>query len=388
MTKSSISIGLVLLLFSAMILLSAMSSVTKVRAQLEWEVTATEVIVRTPEFEIHVSKRGGIVAYYLGGAQVLGETSLAFWGPGWSGFWQTTGEGEITKEPNIEQFEGGVKITTYCRWDIPKGLYFDFITVHRIYESGAVVISYLVKTWEASDFAGAAIFVRYPCDVFKGRYFAAFKGGNLVFEVEKLPEEHEPGSGFWRIQSGVFSVAYISAPGGAINVILAYITPSEIDTELSDEREWGGNEYATKGWIQDLVPKTAGGEANFTWIIFPHTRGGEFNKRAVEIMQLQASAYSYVAKVERIARSAAAKENLAKAKALLPKVLEAICRADLDTAKRYADEAYNYARAAFTIELRRASTLYIIIPLVVCVVVLGWAIRRWARSWKAERIEG
>ncbi|MCD6096361.1 MAG: hypothetical protein J7J99_07365 [Thermoprotei archaeon] len=378
---------IVLLLLTTIALFTAFPAVTRVRAQkLQYSIEDNTITVTGPEFDIVISKGGGINEYRMGGARVLGETDIAFWGPGWSGFTATAWGSAPTKEPDIEETDWGLKITTYSRLEAIAGnVNYDVTAVFRIYKTGAVVVSFELKCIKPSDFAGAAVFVSYACETFKNKYFAAFKGRSKVFEVEKLPPEHEPGSGFWTIKSGTFSVAYASGPG--LNIILAYLNPPEINTELSDEREWGGNEYATKGWVQDLIPKKEGGTVNFTWILFPHTKGPSFNERVLKILQMQAQTQSYILKVERIARSASAVENLKKSKELLPQVLRAICMADLDKAESLVTQAFNYAKTAFTIEFRRTTTFYIIIPMVVCVVLAGYAIRRWARTWKAERTE-
>ncbi|RLF16956.1 MAG: hypothetical protein DRJ66_02050 [Thermoprotei archaeon] len=382
------------------LLLAIINTCNLTKAQeLTYEITDTEIVVTGATFEIHISKGGGINAYYFMGYPVLGTlgegVAINIWDRDWSA--HPTTRAEVIKDPEVKMYDWGLMIKTYSRVENPnKNLFYKYTTVHKIYKSGAVVISTVVEAYKDSDFAGGAILITFPCQFYKSGKVFAYRQGDISFKVEELPPEYNPEAeqeGFV-ISSGTLDSGYlVMPPEGKINVIIVYVDPPEIKyLEVSDARAWGSDYFYLCSWVApdwtglNLIPISAGDSHNFTWIVFPHNNGPSFSERFIKILNEGKRANDYILKVEKIAKSAKAKEDLKKAKEMLSKLLDAICSGDLDKAEGYATNAYKYARSAYSTEATRAGIRYIVIPIVICVALYGIAAKKW-KGGEPEEIE-
>ena len=388
-------------IIATILVLTTVGTCNTTKAQaLSYTMTDTEIVVSGATFEVHISKSGGITAYYFMGYPVLGTigegVAINIWDRDWAA--HPTTSATVIKDPEIKEYDWGLLIKTYSKVELPnKGMFYEYTTVHRVYKSGAVVISTIVKALKDSDFAGAAILITFPCKYYYNGKFIAYRQGSVSFSVDSFPPEYNPEAeqeGFV-IKHGMLDSGYLALPPeGKINVLVVFINPPEIKyIEVSDARAWGSDYFYLCDWVApdwtglNLIPRSAGDSYNFTWMIFPHNNGPNFSERFLKIMNEGKAANNYIRKVEKIVKSAKAKADLEKARASLSKLISAICSGNLDKAEQFATDAYKYARSAYSTEATRAGIRYIIIPIVICVALYGLAAKKWKGGAPEEEEE-
>jgi len=378
-------------IITAILVLTTVGTCNTTKAQaLSYTVTDTEIVVSGVTFEVHISKSGGITAYYFMGYPVLGTVGEGVtlnvrdkdW---WS---HPTTMATVIKDPEIKEYDWGLLIKTYSKVELPeKSFFYRYTTVHKIYKSGAVVISTVVEALKDSVIKGGAILITFPCKYYANGKFIAYRQGSISFTVDSFPPEYNPEALQYGevIVSGPADSGYLVPPfEEKINILIVFINPPEIKTtHVSDERGWGNDYFWIRGWVApawtglNLIPTTAGDEYNFTWIVFPHNNGPSFSESFINIINEGKTANNYIHNVEKIVKSAKAKADLEKARTSLSKLIPAICSGDLDKAEQFATDAYKYARSAYSTETTRAGIRYIIIPIVICVALYGLAAKKW-----------
>jgi len=386
-TKYLISLIMVVILISTIV---GMCNPIKAQQELSYTITDNEIIVSSTTFEIHISKGGGIAEYHFRGYLILGSkgvgTALILRDKDWRA--RPTTIATPIKDPEIEKCDWGLLIKTYSEDVLPaKSFAYRYTTIHKIYKSGAIVMSTVVEAIEDSKIQAASIMFKLPCGVYSNGKFIAYRQGAISFTVDSFPPEYikealEKGH---TITRGMLDSGYLAlAPEGKINVVIIFIDPPEIKrVDVQDARRWREDafwlrNYVAPGWSGlDLIPRTAGDSYNFTWIVFPHNSGSSFSERIINILVEGKNALNYINKVEEIAKSAKARDYIQKARASLSELIPTICSGDLDKAEELATNAYEYARSAYSTEVTQIGIRYIIIPILICVALYGLAAKKW-----------
>ena len=353
------------------------------QGELKYTVTDTDVIVRGAGFEVYISLRGGIEKYVMDDTEVLKDTAVYMWGPHWRGAGFTTQIGDVIKSPDIKPIEGGLRIITYARWNRPQyNQFFDVVTVHEVYESGVVYVIQNITAYKDSQYELAVVMASLLCSVYAGRNATLYRGGSKIATVYLKTEPAKPATRI--LFSGAFDILQISAPGGAASLLFVVLNPPVVGGWIQDYRAWGADYYAVMPTVEGFSYKKSmskGETATVKFLVFPHKKGAEFNAKAIEALSKQVSTYKYVAQVKSFAKSKRALSYVEKAEKLLPSVLSYICKGDVDGALNVVNEAYSYARKAYNTELMRTSTLLIIIPAVISLIIIArYGIRALRRS--------
>jgi len=383
--RKKVLIPLSILLLSAILL----SQVSYVKCKLEYQITESYINVIGPNFEVHVSPAGGLVGYFVGGVQALEKASIFIWGPGYKYNKFIVDYFTPVEDPKIEEIEGGLRIITHSKCNLPQySLFLECITVHEIYESGVVIINHTLSAWKDTSYEKMASRIRLSVDMYGGAKLIGYKGGKKVLELE-LPKEFK-GGGYY-LAKGSYSILSVSIPGTQVSLLfISFEPPLPKRVEIGDDRKYGANYFSVRVRVSGYTFPSSGMKEGYkgviAYLIFPHMLGKEFNDKAISVLQKQASVYDYISKVKEIAKSEKAKEYIAKAEELARDVLKAICMGNIDTALKYAEDAYNYAEKAYRTESTMVGVRYIIIPLIAYFVIIFLVIRRWSKRYKA--IEG
>ncbi|RLF15942.1 MAG: hypothetical protein DRJ66_03695 [Thermoprotei archaeon] len=357
----------VLLTVTVLILIPIITSTNLAYAteatKLSWQVTANDITIVSPAFEIHVSKTGGISSYLFAGMQVQNIGLLIH--PHGGGWYFTTTYGTMLKDPIVEQFERGVKIVTFARWDNPDyDMHFDITMEHYVYETGAVIISVLIQTWQDTPSIGfASKIFQLPPDIFKGSSVEGYYGGSLAFS-STIPSEKT-----WLIGKGFTQVLIITQR--TVSIVYVNLDPI-VDMEIN----WPYFIEAKTKFTKNF-PVYKGQELKLMFLFWMHDKGEDFNKRLVQLFTKLSDAMAKIEQGKTAFKISMARKSLIKAEESIPEALNAIALADLSKAEELVNNVYNLARRGYLTEVRVRTSIYILIPLAISITLLIWAKIKW-----------
>jgi len=331
--------------------------------ELSWQVTENDITIISPTFEIHIAKTGGISSYLFADMEVRNIGLLIH--PYKGGWYFTTTYGSILKDPVVEQFEGGVKVVTFARWDNPEyDMHFDVTMEHYVYETGAVMVSVLIQTWQDTPSIQYAfkIFQISP-DVFKGATVEGYYGGSLSFS-STIPEQKK-----WQIGKGYTQVLIITQR--AISVVYVNLDPL-VNLVIN----WPSAIEVKTNFVSEF-PVYKGDELKLVFLFWMHDRGEDFNKKMIALFTKLSEAMAMIEQGKAAFSIPMARRNLVEAEEAIPEALNAIAMADLSRAEELISNVYNLARRGYLTEVRTRASIYIVIPLAICIVLLVWAKIKW-----------
>ena len=377
------------LLLLSIVLLTVLVHTSHVKCALEVNLTDSYIYVKGSDFEVQISKVGGIISYKLGGVVAVAKTSpyVRSSDKKYSKF--ITDFFAPVENPKVEKFEGGIRIITHSKCDVPDhSLFLECITVYEVYESGAILVNHTIRAWKDTPYDYVAVRMRITTDMYGGATFVGYLGTKKVLEIE-LPKEY-PGKK--TLSKTAFGIASVVMPNTKVSLLFVMINPpAPSKVEIWDERKWKRPYFISiirvSGRTLPRKSLAEGDEGIITYLLFPHMRGEEFNSKAISVLQKQTSVYDYIASIKEIAKSEKAKEALAKAEELVNVVLKAVCMGEVDLASDYVNKAYEYARSAYRTESTLFGIRYIVIPLVAYFVVfaiIAWRLLKRYREMKIK----
>lgn len=343
---------------------SFIASIHPIRAsKLSYKVTTSDITIVSPDFEIHISKTGGISTYLFSGMQVMNVGLLIH--PHGGGWYFTTTYGTILKDPVIEQFEGGIKVTTFARWDDPThDMHFDVTMEHYVYETGAVIVSILIQTWKDTPSIGYACKIfQLPPNIFNGSSVVGYYGGSVSFKTT-IPTKKT-----WSIARGYSQILIITQR--SISIVYVNLDPIMLVT-----MNWP-SKIEVKTEFTKNFPVYKGQEIKLMFLFWMHDKGEDFNKRLVQLFTKLSDAVAKIEQGKTAFKVSSARASLVQAEKTIPEAINAIAMANLDKAEELVNNVYNLARRGYLTEVRVRTSIYILIPLAISVVLLVWAKIRW-----------
>ena len=107
-----------------LIILMTVPYIPSARAQLTYEETDTKVIVHGKNFEVTISKLGGVDEFLLGGSLAYRGFTIRVYGPGWSGGGYISETGTLVSS-EVTKIEHGIRIKSVNRWEDLSPLFFE-----------------------------------------------------------------------------------------------------------------------------------------------------------------------------------------------------------------------------------------------------------------------
>ena len=272
--------------------------------------------------------------------------------------------------PTVTEVEGGLMVVTSSKVPLGTSPSFEIKTTFVIYSTGLILINTTIRAYTNTESGTTRFVLSLPIDVFSG-HDAYFILSNQEVKTS-LPSKYKT----YTLYDGPLAIMYSSSGYG--DVIVISNSPEEIDSvRLDDLRKYGSNYYTLKLEGLSLSGVLASGTSvNFSLLIYVHNKGPEFTNRIVTVFRYLKDVYASMQSLsKKTPRTPGGRKVLRECIQEYAVARKAFMKGDFDNAYSHALKAMDLVKSAQSIEVKQRILFYIVIPDIVLLILIVFAIK-------------